>query len=118
MAVLANDRRMAWAAVRAVPWSVPLGVVAEVTAVCAIVLLALALRLGPMQRGLTFDELFTAVNFVGAESAWQTASTSINFNNHVGYSLLARLAVNLLGPTDWALRLPALLLGLVTLPIA
>lgn len=118
MAVLANDRCMAQAAFRAVAWPVPAGALAEAGTLVAIVMFGLALRIGPMQRGLTFDELFTAVNFVGAESAWKTASTSINFNNHVGYSLLARLAVNLLGQTDWALRLPALLLGLGTLPVA
>lgn len=81
-----------------------------------IVGLALAIRFTPMHRGLGFDELFTAVNFVGAESAWKTATTSINFNNHVGYSLLARLCVELFGRSEWALRLPALLLGLGTLP--
>ena len=95
---------------------VRLPLVLEAGLVALIVGLALAIRLTPLQRGLGFDELFTAVNFVGADSAWKTATTSINFNNHVGYSLLARLCVELLGRSEWALRLPALLLGLGTLP--
>ena len=96
--------------------AVRLPLMLEVGLVALIVGLALAIRLTPLQRGLGFDELFTAVNFVGADSAWKTATTSINFNNHVGYSLLARLCVELLGRSEWALRLPALLLGLGTLP--
>lgn len=116
MAVLANDRRLLRHTGRALAWPISLGAVVETLALSAIVILSLELRLTPLRRGLTFDELFTAVNFVGAESAWKTASTSINFNNHVGYSLMARLAVDLIGPTDWALRLPALLLGLASLP--
>ncbi|MCC7368205.1 MAG: glycosyltransferase family 39 protein [Chloroflexi bacterium] len=88
----------------------------EVALLVVIVGVALAIRATAMQRGLGFDELFTALNFVGAESAWKTASTSINFNNHVGYSLLARLSEQTLGRAEWALRLPALLLGLATLP--
>jgi mannosyltransferase len=70
-----------------------------------------------MMRGLGFDELFTAIHFVTADSAWQAATTAINFNNHVGYSLLARLSVELFGRSEWALRLPALLFGLATLPV-
>jgi hypothetical protein len=118
MAVLANASRLQRDAIRGVASPISVQAVVEAGALSAIMLLALGLRLGPMQRGLTFDELFTAVNFVGAESVWKTVSTSINFNNHVGYSLLARLAVGLLGSSDWVLRLPALILGLLTLPVA
>jgi mannosyltransferase len=89
----------------------------ELLVLAAIVLVAVGVRWLPLQRGLGFDELFTAVNFVSAESAWRTASTSINFNNHVAYSLLARGSVSLFGRAEWALRLPALLLGLAALPL-
>src|SRR6266496_3947037 len=87
----------------------------ERVAVVAIVLLAIVVRLGPFQRGLGFDELFTAIHFVQTETIWQPATTWLTYNNHVAYSLLARLSVGAFGMHEWTLRLPAFLLGLISL---
>ena len=81
----------------------------------ALIVLALLLRLAFMGRGFSFDELFSVVTFIETDSAWKTVSTSVNFNNHIAYSLLARLSEGLLGRSEWVLRLPALLLGLAHL---
>ena len=89
----------------------------ELLGLILVLVVALLVRLGPLQRGLGFDELFTAVHFIETQTAWQTASSSINFNNHVAFSLLARLTEGLLGRSEWALRLPALLLGLCSLVV-
>jgi hypothetical protein len=80
-----------------------------------ILTLALVYRLDPMTRGLGQDELFTAVHFVEVPSIWKTMFFNIAFNNHIGYSLMARFSEALLGRSEWALRLPSLLLGVASL---
>lgn len=77
-------------------------------AACA---LAALLRWPSMTRGLGYDELFTMTKFVDVD-AWRTVSTYLDFNNHVAYSLSAKLAVALLGRSEWAIRLPAFVLGI------
>ena len=89
----------------------------EILAALAITALALALRLVPMGRGLQGDELWTVVDFVEAPTTWQTLTRVVDFNNHHFYSLLARIAEQLLGRHEWVVRLPALLLGLATIPV-
>jgi len=71
--------------------------------------------LGYITRSLGQDELYTAVHFVEVGSLWNTMTSIGAFNNHVGYSLMARFSQALLGHSEWALRLPALLLGLLAI---
>jgi len=82
-----------------------------------ILTVALLCRLYPLNRGLGQDELYTAVHFVEVRSLWKTIFSNDAFNNHIGYSLMARFSEGLLGRSEWALRLPALLLGMATLYI-
>jgi 4-amino-4-deoxy-L-arabinose transferase-like glycosyltransferase len=77
-------------------------------------LLGLAVRFPHIGRGLGEDELFTAVNFVEG-SLWNTVTDIGGFNNHIGYSLLARAAERVFGRSEQVLRLPSLLLGLATI---
>src|SRR6266699_1927884 len=79
------------------------GATFERMVVLAIVVLAAVVRLGPLQRGLGFDELFTAIHFVQTDTIWQPATTWLTFNNHIAYSLLARLSVGVFGMREWAL---------------
>jgi len=72
-------------------------------------------RLSPINRGLGQDELYSAVNFIEVPSIWTTLFSNDAFNNHIGYSVMARLAEAVFGRPEWALRLPALVLGLATL---
>jgi hypothetical protein len=81
-----------------------------------LLLLALLLRLPPMTRGFEYDELWSVIDFIEAENLWRTVSTYNQFNNHIFYSILARFCEGFLGRTEWVLRLPALLLGLATIP--
>src|SRR5713101_3397114 len=71
-----------------------------------VLVLALLYRLFPLTRGLGQDELYTAVHFVDGGSVWTTISSSGAFNNHIGYSLMARFSEGLFGRSEWALRLP------------
>lgn len=87
----------------------------RVLVVCAILVLAVALRLYGIDRGLYYDELATAYYFVETGSFIKIASTSIVFNNHIAYSILAFVAQELMGRHEWVLRLPALLFGLGSL---
>lgn len=84
----------------------------EFLAVAAVLTLALALRVPLMDRGLEYDEVWSAMEFVEADTAWQTASTFRQFNNHIFYSLAARASEGAFGRSEWALRLPALVFGL------
>ena len=81
----------------------------------AVFVLAVILRLYHINRGLTLDELTTAIKFVDVHSLWTTLSTDDGFNNHLANSLLAWVFQRILGRSEWVLRLPAFLLGLSSL---
>ncbi|GAB4427844.1 MAG: hypothetical protein Kow0031_07970 [Anaerolineae bacterium] len=73
---------------------------------------ALLLRLPGLNRSLEFDELYTAFHFIETEGFWETVSTYHVFNNHIAYSVLGRISYLLFGHSDWAVRVPALVIGL------
>jgi hypothetical protein len=68
-----------------------------------------------LTRRLTYDEIFSSLYFINVESLWKTISSYISFNNHVAYAVLARSSQAIFGQQEWALRLPALLLGLASI---
>ncbi len=68
-----------------------------------------------MTRGFGYDEIFTTIHFIDTASFWETLSSYKLFNNHVAYSLLARIARMVGGPSEAVLRVPALLLGMTTI---
>jgi len=79
-------------------------------------LLALGLRLPGLGSGLWFDEIVTLVSFV-QQPLQQIVTSYDSANNHIFYSLLAHCSIALFGETAIALRLPALLFGVATVPI-
>jgi hypothetical protein len=83
--------------------------------VAAIALVWLVVRV--WHRSLGYDEIVTVVDFVDAPGWWDTFTRNSVFNNHVPYSALARISRSLLGVDEWAVRLPALVLGLASLPV-
>ncbi len=87
----------------------------EMVLVSLIAIMALCVRLQPLTRGLSLDEIDTAFYAIQAGSIWTTISSSVSFNNHIGYSLAARLSQDVFGRAEWAFRLPALLYGLASL---
>lgn len=87
----------------------------EICCLLIATVVALVLRLHAITRGLTYDEIFTAMNFVEVDSMWKTISSYIVFNNHIAYSILARFSQAIFGRHEWALRLPAVLFGIGSL---
>ncbi|HZS61639.1 MAG TPA: glycosyltransferase family 39 protein [Gemmatimonadaceae bacterium] len=61
------------------------------------------------------DESETYIDYV-RQSWWTALSLYSAPNNHVLNTLLEKLSITALGPTVWALRLPALLAGVALIP--
>lgn len=73
-----------------------------------------AARLYELDAPLWFDEVITLGHFVRLPFDALVADYS-SFNNHLFFSLQAKLSVLAFGETNWALRLPALLFGVASL---
>ena len=84
----------------------------EIRLLVLISTVAFLFRLPGLNRSLDYDELYTTYHFIEADTFWDTISTYLVFNNHIGYSILGRISQMVIGPADWAVRVPALLLGL------
>jgi mannosyltransferase len=81
----------------------------------ALSLAALALRLWRIDTSLWVDEVITAVYFVRLPVAGIVSSFP-NQNQHLLYSLAAHASVSLFGESSFALRLPAALMGVASIP--
>jgi mannosyltransferase len=79
-------------------------------------LLALALRVIGLDSGLWYDEIITLVESV--RSPLGTILTVFPGNNqHTFFSVLAHLSVGAFGEHAWSLRLPAMVIGVATVPM-
>lgn len=78
--------------------------------VAGLLVLALILRLLHLGSGLWVDEVSSFVNYV-QKPLGVILTTYDSENQHFAYSVLAHLSTGVFGPTAWALRLPAALLG-------
>lgn len=85
-------------------------------ALAALTIVAFAVRLQGLQRGLWIDEHATAwVVRDGFAEAWERAWVN---NNSPAYFLIARLSANIWGYTEAGLRIPSLLAGTLLVPLA
>ena len=85
-------------------------------ALWSIVVIAAVVRLAAIAEPMRFDEAVTYVEFV--RKPWSTVVSSYPYpNNHVFFSLLAKLSSALAPMQPWAIRLPALLAGLAIVPL-
>lgn len=75
--------------------------------------LALTLRLNALGVGLSFDEIDTLVHYA-RRPLLEIATTFDSQNQHLVYSLLARMSFEALGESAFALRLPAAVLGVLS----
>ena len=81
-----------------------------------IVGVAIVLRLTAITEPMRFDESVTYVEFV--LKPWSAVVGSYPYpNNHVLFSLLAKLTSSLAPMQPWAIRLPALLAGVAIVPL-
>jgi mannosyltransferase len=78
-------------------------------------LAALALRMVALDQQLWYDEMLLAVRWAPLR-LWEIVTTYTSQNQHMLYSVLARVAMDLFGESNWALRLPAVLFGVLTVP--
>jgi len=83
-------------------------------AALGVVLLGVAVRMPGLNSGLWFDEIQTLVDYVRLPVP-RILATFDSQNQHMLYSLTARAAIDLLGESPFALRLPAVLFGVASL---
>ena len=82
-----------------------------------LLLLSTVLRIHRLDMGFWMDEIITITEFV--RKPWLTIITSVPFpNNHILYTLLAKLSVGIFGEKEWSARLPAMLTGSFIPPVA
>ena len=82
---------------------------------CAITLLGVALRLWRLDSQLWTDELTPRLAY-GQASVFQLWISFRSANHHLLNTVLTNLSVALWGEKEWAIRLPACLFGLATVP--
>jgi hypothetical protein len=87
----------------------PWGWLAALTALAAI------LRGVALDQQLWYDEITTLVEFV-RRPLGEIVTTYTSQNQHMLYSLLARISVRAFGEHAWSLRLPAAVFGVLTVP--
>jgi hypothetical protein len=80
-----------------------------------VVVAGAALRIHALDSGLWYDEIVTLLDSVRAPLSTIVTHYPSN-NDHPFYSVLARLAIVVLGEHPWTLRLPALVFGVAALP--
>jgi 4-amino-4-deoxy-L-arabinose transferase-like glycosyltransferase len=82
----------------------------------AIVVLGAAMRCASLTQPMRYDEAVTYLYFVGRP--WWTAISSYPFpNNHLMYTVLAKLTSSVAGGAPWAIRLPAFVAGVAIVPL-
>ena len=80
-----------------------------------VTLVALALRLVNLGDNLWVDEVYTVRQYASG-SVRHILSTYRDPNNHLLNSLLVHASIRVFGFREWAIRLPALVFGVLTIP--
>jgi dolichyl-phosphate-mannose-protein mannosyltransferase len=89
----------------------------HVVLVLAIIALGIALRIRVLWQPINYDESFTYI--VYANRPWLIAWANYSEpNNHLLHTLLAHVSTGLFGNAVWAIRLPALVAGILTIPLS
>ncbi len=86
------------------------------TAILILTALALVLRAWELNADLWLDEIITLVQYMRLPPL-EAASTFKAANQHLLNSVLGSLSIRTFGESAWAVRLPALLFGLATIPV-
>ncbi len=84
--------------------------------VALVILVGAALRLSQMGLGVIHDEAFTYVAYAEKPVGF-ILSNFASPNNHILHTLLVKLSTALFGVHLWSLRLPALLAGILVMPL-
>jgi len=85
--------------------------------VLAAIGLGVALRIRVLWQPINYDEAFTYI--VYANRPWLIAWANYSEpNNHLLHTLFAHVSTGLFGSAVWAIRLPALVAGILAIPLA
>ena len=85
----------------------------HVLIVMALFALAAGLRLYGLETGIWYDEMLTHVRYMPL-TVGQIVSTFDDANNHVLFTIAAKLSISAFGDTSFAFRLPAALFGIAS----
>jgi mannosyltransferase len=96
--------------------TLPVPRAAAAWSVAGLTLLALALRLYRVESDLWLDEITPLFDY-GSLSYLQVIATYSASNNHLLNTLLMKLSVAVFGEHESAVRLPAVILGTLTIPV-
>ena len=91
--------------VRAYRWVLP-----------ALILAGLLVRLPHLNRPVIHDEAYTVETWASGSLRYAVEDYHLP-NNHIFHTLLVQLVFNTLGSQPWMIRLPALLAGLLLIPL-
>lgn len=80
----------------------------------ALSVLALILRLWNLNSDLWIDEVLTLLDFV-RKPLGEIVVSFPSQNQHMLFSILARISTNIFGENPWALRLPSVLFGVISI---
>lgn len=78
--------------------------------------IGIVLRVLRLNGPITYDEAFTYVHYAGRSFGFLLSDYSFT-SNHILYSALARISTLVFGVHPWSLRLPALLAGILAMPL-
>ena len=78
--------------------------------------LALLLRVWQINADLWLDEITTVVEYMRLSPMEATLKFQ-SANQHLLNSILGSISIHLLGESTWSVRLPAMLLGVATIPV-
>lgn len=81
-----------------------------------ITLVAIALRSYHLGTDLWLDEISPIVDY-GRMPVVQVMGSYLRTNNHLLNTLLTRVSIGAFGESEWAVRLPAMLFGVATIPV-
>jgi hypothetical protein len=118
LATFASDVAVAWSSLRrAVATAIARESRLHLAALGAVTLVAAVVRLEFLFQPMRYDESVTYVHY--ASQPWYIALTTYTApNNHVLHSLAVHASTGLFGGEPWAIRLPALIAGILLVPSA
>jgi uncharacterized membrane protein len=81
-----------------------------------IIITTILIRLDFINRPIITDEAFTFITF-GRKSLLTIISDLSNTNNHILHTILVHISYKIFGISIWAIRLPAFIFGVLTVPL-
>lgn len=84
--------------------------------VLLVILVGAVLRISQMGEAVIYDEAFTYTNYASQPLHFLLSNYTYP-NNHIFHTLLVKCSTSLFGVHLWSLRLPALLAGILVMPL-